>query len=196
MTAISVGIRIINTHFRGRDFFEGTHLKNSARRTRACIPGNEIADGLAKQAAREPDGHGAGWLKYLPGPPGPPEAQGVRKEVAGSAVLVRAETLNKGYVLRKKGKPDPAPAKAEKRTASRCCLLKSGHALTGVYLKSTDNRPDDHFWWCDPENSPDERPLIQVLLRVENPACRAVGEGQKGDQAGEAEVERRRPAGG
>jgi len=30
--------------------------------------------------------------------------------------------------------------------------LKSGHALTGVYLKSTDNRPDDHCWWCDPEN--------------------------------------------
>jgi len=24
--------------------------------------------------------------------------------------------------------------------------------LTGVYLKSTDNRPDDHFWWYDPEN--------------------------------------------
>jgi len=24
--------------------------------------------------------------------------------------------LNKGYVLRKKGQPDPAPAKAEKRT--------------------------------------------------------------------------------
>jgi len=21
-----------------------------------------------------------------------------------------------------------------------------------VYLKSVDNRPDDHFWWCDPEN--------------------------------------------
>src|SRR5258706_6712651 len=25
-------------------------------------------------------------------------------------------------------------------------------ALTGVYLKSTKNRPDDHCWWCDPEN--------------------------------------------
>ena len=35
---------------------------------------------------------------------------------------------------------------------SRFYQLKSGHALTGVYLKSKDNRPDDHCWWCDPEN--------------------------------------------
>jgi len=40
----------------------------------------------------------------------------------------------------------------EKRTVSRFYQLKSGHALMGVYLKSTDNRPDDHCWWCDPEN--------------------------------------------
>jgi len=52
--------------------------------------------------------------------------------------------LNKRYVLRKKRKPDPTPARAEKRTASRYYQLKSGHALTGVYLKSVDNRPDDH----------------------------------------------------
>jgi len=38
------------------------------------------------------------------------------------------------------------------RTAARFYQLKSGHALTGVYLKNTDNRPDDHCWWCDPEN--------------------------------------------
>jgi len=55
-------------------------------------------------------------------------------------------------VLRKKGKPDPTPARAEKRLASLFYQLKSRHALTGVYLKSTDNRPDDHCWWCDPEN--------------------------------------------
>jgi len=60
--------------------------------------------------------------------------------------------LNKGYVLRKKGKPDPTPARAEKRTAARFYQLKSGHAVTGLYPKSTDNRPDDHCWWCEPEN--------------------------------------------
>jgi len=61
--------------------------------------------------------------------------------------------LNKGYVLRKKGKPDSTPAGAEKRTAARFYQLKSGHALTGsVYLKSMDNRPVDNCRWCDPEN--------------------------------------------
>ena len=37
--------------------------------------------------------------------------------------------LNKGYVLRKKGKPDPTPARAEKRTTSRYYQLKSGCVL-------------------------------------------------------------------
>ena len=40
----------------------------------------------------------------------------------------------------------------EKKMASRFYQLKSGHALTGVYLKCTGNRPDGHCWWCDPEN--------------------------------------------
>jgi len=55
-------------------------------------------------------------------------------------------------VFRKKGKPDPTPAWVEKRTASRFYQLKSGYALTGMYLKSIDNRPEDHCWWCDLEN--------------------------------------------
>jgi len=55
--------------------------------------------------------------------------------------------LNNGYVLRKKGKLDLAPARAEKRTAE---ILPA--PSPGVYLKSTDNRPDDQCWWCDPEN--------------------------------------------
>ena len=83
--------------------------------------------------------------------PGLPEAQGIG-EVAGSPAVVQAETTQQGCVLREKGKPDPIPARAEKRTASRFYQLKSGHGLTGVYLKSTDNRPDDHCWWCGPEN--------------------------------------------
>jgi len=49
--------------------------------------------------------------------------------------------LNKGPVLWEEGKPDPTPARAE-RTATRFYQLSSGHALMGVYLKSTDNRPD------------------------------------------------------
>jgi len=52
------------------------------------IPSNEIADGWAKQAPSEPDGHGVEWLKtrrqirtsvHAANLPGPPEAQGRRK---------------------------------------------------------------------------------------------------------------------
>jgi len=70
--------------------------------------------------------------------PSASEVQGIGKEVAESPVMV----LNKGYVLREKGKPDPS----ERPRGSTSSSL-------GVYLKSTDNRPDDHCWWCDPENN-------------------------------------------
>ena len=61
------------------------------------IPGNEVADGWAKLAARasEPDDHGVEWLVRNDGTRFParptslaPAAQGVGEEVAGSAVLV------------------------------------------------------------------------------------------------------------
>ena len=61
--------------------------------------------------------------------------------------------LNKGYVLRKKGKPDPTPARAEKQTAANSTSSSPGMPLRACsYLKSMDNRPDDHCWWCDPDN--------------------------------------------
>ena len=85
-------------------------------------------------AASEPDDHGAEWLA---------RAEGTRLPVrpASLAHLGRRASekkwpearswcerrhLNKGYVLRKKGKPDPTTASAEKRTASRFYQLKSG----------------------------------------------------------------------
>ena len=41
-----------------------------------------------------------------------------------------------------------------------------------------------------------QRPPVQALLQVEGPASRDVGEGQGGDEEGEAEVARGRPTGG
>jgi len=83
--------------------------------------------------------------------------------VAGSPVVVRAEQLNRPATFseKKKGKPDPTPARTEKRTASRIYQLKSGHALTGVYLKSTENRPDDTAGGAT-------RKTIVVLVRRES----------------------------
>jgi len=72
--------------------------------------------------------------------------------VAGSTDLVRAE------------KPQQRLRAPEERQAgSDPCQGGEAHGLTvlpaqvracthGVYLKSTDNRPDDYCWWCDPEN--------------------------------------------
>jgi len=99
---------------------------------------------------------------------------------------------------RRQAEPAPA-ARAEKRAASRFYQLKSGHALTGVYLKSTDNRPDDHCWWCDPENisgtqQTRDHPFKHCSRWKDQQA--ELWASQRGNQEGEAEVACRRPPGG
>jgi len=99
-------------------------------------------------------------------------------------------------VLRRKDKPDPTPARAKERTASRFYQLKSGHGLTGVYLKSTGRpllvvRPGQLLW--DAANA---RPPLQALLAVEGSAGPVVGKDQGGDEEGEAEVASGGPLGG
>jgi hypothetical protein len=44
-------------------------------------------------------------------------------------------------------KPDPAPAKTNKRLAAWFYQLKTGHCLTGQCLKWTKNRPTAKCWW-------------------------------------------------
>ena len=66
--------------------------------------------------------------------------------MAGSPVVVRAETAT--FSGKRQTRSDQP---GWRRGASRLPQLKSGHALTGVYLKSTENRPYNHSWWCDPE---------------------------------------------
>jgi len=110
--------------------------------------------GQAGQAASEPDDHGVEWLAYANGVrrPLPPtflahlKRRVSEKKWPESRSWCERRQLNRGYVLREKGKPDPTPARAEKRAASRFYQLKSGNALMGVQLKSTENRPDDHCW--------------------------------------------------
>jgi len=98
-------------------------------------------------------------------------------------------------VLRKKGKPDPTHAKAEKRTAARFYQLKSGlvpeeHGQqTGQPLLAV--RTGEHQW-----HSADEGPPVQALFQVDGPADRAVGDDQVGHQEGEAEVACQGPTGG
>jgi len=90
-------------------------------------------------SCRRPQGH------HLPQPhPLPPPGT-----TFGLVTCSLGPRPSKGHVLREKGKPDPTPARVEKLEVLPAQVR---HALTVVYLKRTDNRPDDHCWWCDAEN--------------------------------------------
>jgi len=114
-------------------------------------------DGWAKQPASEPDDHGVEWLTL---------SNGVRllSRPTSLAHLKRRASVRSG---RKPGRDasgdDSTRATSSGRKASptqsqpdgeasglEVLPAKSGHALTSVYMKSTDN---DHCWWCDPENN-------------------------------------------
>jgi len=106
------------------------------------IPGNEVADGWAKQASSEPDDRGVKWLTLVNGdrlPSRPTFLAHLKRRASENWPEARSETTQQEV-----RPPGATPARAEKRTASMFYQLKSGHAFTGVYLKSTDNRPDDH----------------------------------------------------
>ena len=85
--------------------------------------------------------------------------------MAGSPVVVLAETAQQELRSPEKRQTRSDPTRAEKRTASRFYQLKSGHALTDVYLKSMENRPDDHCWWCDPESNSGTRQTRDHLFK-------------------------------
>jgi len=118
--------------------------------------------------------------------------------VAGSPVVdtwCEQRRLNKGYVLREKGKPDPS--QGGEANGLEFYQLKSGHALHGRVPEEHGQqtgrpllvvRPGEQQWY-----SPDERQPLQALLQVERLTGR---EGQGGDEVGEAVVAHGRPAGG
>jgi len=82
------------------------------------IPRNEVADKWAKLAASEPDDHGVEWLTLADGtrPPQRPTSLARLRRRASEKNWPEARSwcerrqLNRGYVLRKKGKPDPTPS--------------------------------------------------------------------------------------
>ena len=103
------------------------------------IPGNEVADEWAKLAASEPDGHGVEWLARADGTRLPERAtslahlrrRATEKKWPEARSWCERRNLNKGYVLRKKGKQDCLPGRRNARprgitssspgTPSRAC---------------------------------------------------------------------------
>jgi len=73
--------------------------------------------------------------------------------VAGSPVVVRAETAQQGLHSpeKRQTRSDPSQGGGEDDFAVlRAQVQACPH---GRVLESTENRPDDHCWRCDPENN-------------------------------------------
>jgi len=52
------------------------------------------------------------------------------------------------YKIPEQQRPDRTVAGSSKRSAARFYQLRSGHALTGQYLKWTKSRPSARCEWC------------------------------------------------
>jgi len=110
------------------------------------IPGNEVADGWAKQAASEPDDNGVEWLAYVNGVRRPlpptslahlkrrPRRRSGRKPGRGAS----GDSSTGATFSEKKAIPiRPHPGRRRGRPRG------STSSSPGVYLKSTENRPDE-----------------------------------------------------
>jgi len=115
-----------------------------------------IADGWTTRAASEPDDHGVEWLahadKYgrrsmpIPASLVHLKRRASEKQWPEARSWCEQRQVNKGYVLRKKGKPDPTPAKAEERTASHCLPLPAQfRACPHGCVLEAHKEQTDHF---------------------------------------------------
>jgi hypothetical protein len=106
------------------------------------VPRNEKADECAKLAADKPDYHGGnGAIRRL---------VHLKREISEmkwqeAKMWADSRVTQKKYRHRRQGKalqkPVRAPAKSNKRLAGRFYRLKTGHCLTGQYLKWTRADP-------------------------------------------------------
>jgi hypothetical protein len=123
------------------------------------IDGNEKVDEWANVAAGQPETHGVEWHTIDNRPRCMPPVslaslsrQVKEKKWEEATGWAYSRITNPSYNVKcrqwRKNRPDPVPAKASKGIASRYYQLKTGHALTGVYLKWIGSRKDDTCWWC------------------------------------------------
>jgi hypothetical protein len=109
------------------------------------IAGNEKADEWAKLAAEEPDAHGVEWLSQTdwygkrPMPP-PRSLANLKREISEMKWSEARQWAEKRITTRKYRLPADqragrAVAGSPKRLAGRFYQLKTGHCLTGEYLK-------------------------------------------------------------
>jgi len=123
------------------------------------IAGNEVADQWAKIAADKPYERGVEWLtidnrsrRMPPASLAHLSRQIAEKKWEEAKNWAYTRVTNPAYNVKcrpwRQNRPDPGPAKTRKTIASRYYQLKTGHALTGQYLKWIGRREDDICWWC------------------------------------------------
>jgi ribonuclease HI len=122
------------------------------------ITGNEKADEWAKLAAEEPDAHGVEWLTRADGygrrlMPQPRSLANLKREISEKKWVearqwVEGRITVRKYRLRAEQRMERIVAGCPKRLAARYYQLKTGHCLTGQYLKWTKSRTSAKCGWC------------------------------------------------
>jgi len=112
------------------------------------IAGNEEADKWAKVGAEKPGARGVEHLVPLPRSLANLKREISEKKWAEARQWAGARTSKAKYRLPKSQRPDGTVAGSSKMLASRFYQLKTGHCLTGQYLKWTTRRPSPQCWWC------------------------------------------------
>jgi ribonuclease HI len=122
------------------------------------IVGNERADDSARLAAEEPDAHGVEWLGYADrygrrAMPLPRSLANVKREIS-ERKWIEARRWAEGRITARKYKmpreqrPSRVVDRSPKRLAARFHQLKTGHGLTGQYLKWSKNCATAKCGWC------------------------------------------------
>jgi len=68
--------------------------------------------------------------------------------------------LNQGYVLRKKGKPDPTPARAEKTTASRY------YSLPAAVIEGNEGEEEEEGDVAEVETDENDEEVDEATIRL------------------------------
>jgi len=122
------------------------------------VEGNEKADEGARQAAEEPDAPGVEWMGYRDRygkrqMPLPRSLANISREITAKKWeeawrWSRSRVKAKKYRMPNTMHQNKMVARGSKRLAGRFHQLKTGHCLTGQYLKWTRNSKTAECGWC------------------------------------------------
>jgi hypothetical protein len=128
------------------------------------IEGNEIAEGMTRQAATTLIQRGTGRLLKAENFTSLSHLHRQTKERKWKEAkdwLEKNLDNRPGYILPTTQQPDPIAMQERKRLATRYYQLKIGHAVIGTHLKRINSLNDDSCWWCESQ----ERQTVEHLIK-------------------------------